>query len=361
MEDKTRSATRRLCRKCILTDAIPGVSLNRDGVCNLCDSDVHPRAPSTGGASNEQAFLRHLRRTSRGRPQVLFLYSGGKDSTYALYVLSKKIGLRILAITLDNWFLSSQTREDIETTLKHLDTVSHVFIKPAWSLVRSMFYHGFRIKPGSPVGDKAYLLGHACLPCFALITYYSIKTALEEHIPNIVVATTPGQMTQKDIRDLTQHYRSAKDAFRSLAVPAITYLGEQDPEVANALAFSFYEKLRLARLKLVPFYEFVKYDEAEIYRTISRELGWVRPVDTDSCSTNCRVNALGIYVHREWYGISPYCIPLAADVRAGLVGRDEALAQIDGPLDMRVVEDVAKQIGVLDLISEGQENPFASE
>ena len=77
----------------------------------------------------------------------------------------------------------------------------------------------------------------------------------------------------------------------------------------------------MLRLRLVPLYDYVTYHEAEIYRIVQDELGWVRPRDTDSCSSNCQLNALGVHVHRQRYGISPYVIPLAHDVRHGLMTR----------------------------------------
>jgi hypothetical protein len=96
----------------------------------------------------------------------------------------------------------------------------------------------------------------------------------------------------------------------------------------------------------------VSYREDEIYRTIEQELGWVRPRDTDSCSTNCQLNALGIHVHRQRYGLSPYVIPLAHDVRSGLLTRDEALRAVNAEVNPLVVRHVAKQLGLDALASD---------
>jgi len=103
---------------------------------------------------------------------------------------------------------------------------------------------------------------------------------------------------------------------------------------------------RVLRLRLVPLYDFVSYSEADIYRTVQEELGWVRPRDTDSCSTNCQLNALGIHVHRQRYGISPYVIPLAHDVRNGLMTRDDALHAVTAQVNPKIVERVASQLGL---------------
>ena len=99
------------------------------------------------------------------------------------------------------------------------------------------------------------------------------------------------------------------------------------------------------------FYEHVPYDEAHVLRTVEQELGWVRLRDTDSCSTNCQMNALRIQVHRSRYGISPYVIPLAHDVRTGLMTRDEALTAVNGDLNPGIVAHVAEQLGVREVLA----------
>jgi len=340
----------RICRNCILPDTIPGVTFNEEGICDLCEEEItrqrkakHPRLRT------EEDFVRSLKK-SRGSYDVLCLYSGGKDSSYMLYHLAKKMRLKVLALTLDNWFISPQTLLNIKTTLQRLECVDHLFVKPAWSQVQKTFRSGFELKEGTSLGEKAFLLGHACFSCFGLISLYAVKTAVEKSIPNIVVGATPGQLAQKDIHNLREKYRTADEAFQSIAVPLMGKLSQEDPELRNAFHLSFIQKLRITRLHLAPFYEFIRYNEEEVYRTVEGELGWKRPKDTDSCSTNCQINALGIHVHKQKYGISPYTIPLAHDVRIGLLKREDALRQVNGQLNMGIVKKIAQQIGVSHMV-----------
>lgn len=48
-----------------------------------------------------------------GTYDALLCFSGGKDSTYTLWLLRKKLGLRVLAVTFDNGFLPEQTFKNI--------------------------------------------------------------------------------------------------------------------------------------------------------------------------------------------------------------------------------------------------------
>src|SRR5688572_25596050 len=116
MQPSTKTAERRICSRCILPDSVPGITFNTEGVCSLCQAeDANPSRPKQRGG--EQAFLSALAPRKRSAAyDCLCLYSGGKDSTFMLYVLSQVLKLRVLAMTLDNWFISPQTQTNIKTT-----------------------------------------------------------------------------------------------------------------------------------------------------------------------------------------------------------------------------------------------------
>ena len=343
----------RICTVCILPDTAPGVTFNAEGVCNVCEAAARSQAtgPHRGRADDEQHVLEaFVPRGRRDRYDCLCLYSGGKDSTYMLYALSKRLNLRVLALTLDNWFISPQTHANIKSTLQRLDTVDHILFKPSWNVVQKSMQAGFSFEPGTRLGDKAYVVGHACLSCFGLITAYAGKLAMEKGIRNIVAGTTPGQMHQKSARNLADRYKSAAQAFRGLTLPLMRDLSSRGDDLKRTFRISLRDRFKAVRLNLVPFYEHVRYDEARILDVVTKELGWVRPRDTDSCSTNCQLNALGVYVHRKRYGLSPYVFPLAHDVRAGLITREEALRAVNGDLNHAVVVRVASQLGLAELL-----------
>ncbi len=339
----------RVCTVCILPESVPGITFNAQGVCSVCEA----AARSTGarrhsGASDDERTVldAFVRRRRHARYDCLCLYSGGKDSTYMLYVLSKRLNLRVLALTLDNWFISPQTHTNIKTTLQRLESVDHILFKPSWDVVQKSMRAGFGYEPGSQLGDKAYVVGHACLSCFGLITAYAGKIAMEKGIRNIVAGTTPGQMHQKTAKNLAARYRSAAEAFRGLTLPLMRDLSGRDRVLKRTFRMSLGDGIRALRLNLVPFYDHIRYDERHILDVVTTELGWARPRDTDSCSTNCQLNALGVYVHRKRYGLSPYVFPLAHDVRMGLMSRDEALRAVNGALNHGVVAAVAGRLGL---------------
>lgn len=72
-----------------------------------------------------------------------------------------------------------------------------------------------------------------------------------------------------------------------------------------------------------------------------REIGWIKPDDTDPNSTNCLLNAFANQVHRERYGFHPYVWEIANMVRGGVIERKEGIEKIYSPESQDMVE-VAK-------------------
>jgi hypothetical protein len=114
----------------------------------------------------------------------------------------------------------------------------------------------------------------------------------------------------------------------------------------NIFRLSFKEKLKALNIRLVPFYEFFPYEGERAIKTIEKELDWQRPKNTDSCSTNCELNSLGITLHLQRYGIHPYVIPLAHDVREGILKREDALKAVSELPNFEIAKGIAEKLEI---------------
>lgn len=340
----------KICKKCVLPDTIPNISFDEQGVCNLCRHFDESRTQeySLDREEIESGMIRRIKKAGAGKTyDCLVLYSGGKDSTYMLYRLVNKWGLRVLAFTFDNWFIAPETHLNIQRVLTKVDA-DHVSMKLSWEMNKSIFRAGLVDSDKTPrAKELAFMIGHACWPCFSQIGSLALKTALEKDIPNIVIGTTPGQMYQKKY-NLTSKYKGVLDTYLSMIAPMMTLLKMTNRLKENArMGLSWRNKLKASRIQVICFYEHIRYDEKTVLDTITRELGWERPRSTDSCSTNCQLNSLGIEIHQRRYGISPYAIPLAHDVRCGLVDRESALKDVYGnKLSNSLVHQIAEKFEI---------------
>ena len=338
----------KICSNCILPESVPGISFDSKGVCNFCRDYQNKEAsiPKNCDAL-ECEMLSILRVNPRRHPyDCICLYSGGKDSTYMLDQLVNKHKLRVLAFTFDNWFIPRETYENINKVLSKTDC-DHLIYKPSWGLNKTIFRAGFndawcldRAK------ELSYLIGHACWPCFVQIALHAIKFAVDKNIPNIVVGTTPGQIRQKKY-NLVSKYGDMADVNQAMIQPMIRLLKATNQTAAlRSLDMPFFKKLKVLGIRLVSFYEYVSYNEQLAIETAQNKFGWEKPANTDSCSSNCQLNVLGIEIHRKKYGMSPYVIPLARDVREGVVKREDAIVAIAEKPNEALAKSIAERFEI---------------
>ncbi len=126
-EEKTFELHR--CTRCILPDTLHGIRFDNRDVCNYClsfDRDFSIWDQIAERKKSEfETLLEHARKLGRSYDCLVPL-SGGKDSTFALYLASKVYKLKCLAVTYDNGFLTTPAKKNIAKALE-ATTADHVF------------------------------------------------------------------------------------------------------------------------------------------------------------------------------------------------------------------------------------------
>jgi GMP synthase PP-ATPase subunit len=126
----TATNTTRVCRRCIMNSAAdPDIEIDSEGICNHCRRyDALLPIRVVKGAQGEAALARivdAIKARGKGRDyDCLIGVSGGVDSTYVAY-LTKKLGLRPLAVHLDNGWNSEMAVKNIELTMEKLGIDLH--------------------------------------------------------------------------------------------------------------------------------------------------------------------------------------------------------------------------------------------
>jgi hypothetical protein len=91
------------CSKCILPETYPNITFDEKGVCNFCRTYKEPKP--TGGEDILINLFNKVKKMGRIYDAVVPL-SGGKDSTYVLYLATQVYKLNVLAYTFHNGFLT---------------------------------------------------------------------------------------------------------------------------------------------------------------------------------------------------------------------------------------------------------------
>lgn len=99
----------RFCTGCAANDyIIPGLELDGNGLCPIC-------ATKGGyeGLKNVIPVLTHIPPTPGAKYDAAVFYTGGKDSSYLLYYVSRVLKLRTVALCWETPFMSDWARESI--------------------------------------------------------------------------------------------------------------------------------------------------------------------------------------------------------------------------------------------------------
>ena len=120
------------CTRCVMDTTDPEIQFDENGVCNHChryDYVIkHAVFSGEGGRQKLQKMVDVIRREGEKKQyDCIAGVSGGVDSTYVVYLL-KQLGLRPLAVHLDNGWDSEQAVSNIHNALKKLniDLYTHV-------------------------------------------------------------------------------------------------------------------------------------------------------------------------------------------------------------------------------------------
>ncbi|TGD98920.1 hypothetical protein [Methylobacterium nonmethylotrophicum] len=326
------------CRRCLLPATLPGLAFTADGLCDLCAATGEAEAEAERVAL--RARLDALYAAHRGtRPYAAIVaYSGGKDSSYTLKHLVEEQGLRCLAITVDNGFLSAGTLDNCRAVCAALD-VDLVVFTPSRRFTERMYRASVeRDDLHAPAAVKR--ASAICSSCITLINTHMLQRALELRVPIVAGGYLGGQvprdgavMTLRPGRQARIRTALVNRFVGALGEGARRYFdlpgaAEGDPEV----------------VVVNPMLGVALSEEA--IKAALAPLGWRQPTDTGLTSTNCRLNDLGVYLHSRRHGFHPYAMEIAEQLRGGTISREAAARKLGTLPGRGDVAWMAERIGL---------------
>ncbi|MEA3341150.1 MAG: hypothetical protein U9R15_14395 [Chloroflexota bacterium] len=327
------------CTRCILPETFPGIQFDKDGVCQYCKRKPGAERRTAQRASLRTRFEKLVSQVrDRSGYHCLMSWSGGKDSTYTLWLLKKQYDLRILAFTFDNGFISPTALKNMQVVSENLE-VDHVIVKPRFDMLRQVFVAS--TQPGMYPPRALERASGICNTCMALAKGIGLRMALEKSIPMLAYGWSPGQIPLA-----SAVFRTNSRMLQAMIEAAMAPLEEA---TNGQIAVYFPEKHHLENIQECPYnvspLAFLDYDEETAVHRI-KDLAWERPQDTDPNSTNCLLNSFANQVHLEQMGYHPYAMELAGLVREGYMGREEALSRLKVAAVPEIVSAVEIKLGL---------------
>lgn len=369
----------RFCKTCIANDfMIPGIEFDTEGRCPICQS-----VDKTKNLKSIVPIMNTFPRSKKSRFDVAVFYTGGKDSTYLLYYLSKVLNLRVLALTWEIPYMSECAKKSIENAKQSLDSVEFISRKVSNEDLRKIY-------------NKLYALsGNTCAcPSLAYVLFYPELVANKvsyfvagnepaqllglyfNHMAPKIAYTFPDNKSLNFLlnigRLLTLHPPLKKGQFHTLATMKQLAYGDSKLKnmagYSNQLVYNVCEAIKevpniLNPLKKairssswsgnIPAFVQVDFDEIcggvyewrKIKDIINSECGWVAPEEVDKgLHTSCKIEKCKEHSQfARFYHMRSTMIPFSAleisiASRSNNLSREDALAELKVSLGFSLEE-----------------------
>ena len=320
------------CTRCGLEAAHPEARLDGEGVCAVCRRFERERAfvdAYFGDLDELKSLLAWAKREARGPHDTLMLYSGGKDSTYALCRIVE-MGANPLVFTMDNGFISEQAKANVRRVVDLLGLDLVVGETPAMPEI---------------FADSLRRFSDVCDGCFKAIYTLAVNLVVERGIPAIVTGLSRGQIVQTRLADLHRRGIHDPDQVDRAITEARKAYHRMDDAVSRGMDTAVFDTDEvLDRIRFIDFYRYTDVPLEELLTYVRERTPWIRPSDTGR-STNCLINQAGIYVHRTERGFHNYSLPYSWDVRLGHKSREAVLKELADELDPAEIRSMLDEVG----------------
>ncbi len=323
-----------ICTRCLMDSTDPNIVFDENGVCNHChDHDrLMKQKVVTGKAGEEylKKLVDEMKRDGRGKPyDCLIGVSGGVDSTYVAYLV-KKMGLRPLAVHMDNGWDSELAVKNIEETLKRLGIDLHTEVLD-WEEFKGLQVAFLRSStPDSEIpSDHAIwaVLGDLAdkLKVKYIVSGFNVRT--ETHLPR---AWSQGHFDWKYIR-------SVNGLFGRGRLKTFPHIG----------FFTYYRRLLTHRR--VDILNYIDFNKTEAMKILEQELGWRYYGGKHYESIYTRFYQG--YILPTKFGYDKRRSHLSSLICSGETTRDAALKELDKPTYQPTMQEedreyVVKKLGL---------------
>jgi len=333
----------KICSRCVLPEAFPGIRMDKHGLCNICrDAPIGDKVAEhmtvLRGAMKEVILVAS---NSGAAYDCIVAFSGGKDSTYTLKLLTERYGLHCLAVMVDNGFVSAGAMINARVVTDALGVDMQVF-RPAPNFMNTL-YRTSATSTGLHANAAVKRASNMCSSCISLINNYMLKLAAQTNVPLIAGGYIGGQVP-KDAAILSVDlgvFASMREASLKRFVEHIGPEAHKYFDLPHSKGTGSNRIITIINPMLT---ELVS--EEEIVTEIGK-LGWKRTTDTGPNSSNCMINDLGVAVHYSQYGFNPYIMEIAEQVRNGKMTREQGIERAFSIPERSAVEPLAAKIGLI--------------
>jgi N-acetyl sugar amidotransferase len=302
-----------ICKRCVSDNTLPDIVFDEQGECNYCkqfDAIVEDSPNDQEGMQYLNNLISSIKNQKpKTKYDVLIGVSGGVDSTYLVHYAIQH-GLKVLAVNFDNGWHSEIAVNNIKKSLQKLniDLVTYVV---DYDEMRDILLS--YLKAGIPWADIPTDMG-------LLATLY--KVAKENGIKTIFVGnsfrtegTQPTAWTHGDSKQL----KFIQNKFGKQKLKTFPVL--------SPFKLIYYGTIK--RIKMVRPFNYMQYDKSSAKELLVKEYDW-KDYGGHHHESAFTKFAIAYWLPKK-FGIDKRKITYSAQVRSGLISRDNALNLLSQP------------------------------
>lgn len=297
----------------------PDISFDANGVCNHCHyhdrlyNELVPDRENAKRLLNE--LVKKIKEKGKNKKYDCIIgLSGGVDSTYVAY-LTKELGLRPLAVHLDNGWNSELAIKNVENIVKKLQIDLYTIVID-WEEFKALQLAYLR----AGVIDLEVTSDHAIFASlYKLAKQYNINYIISgtNVVTESIMPKSWYYQTKNDLLNLKDIFKKHGDGRILKTYPKHSFL--------KLLYFNLFHKL-----EFISILNYVPYVKSEIKEIIKKELDWKEYGGKHHESLITKFYQC--YILPQKFGVDKRRAHLSNLVCSGQMTREEALIEIDSPL-----------------------------
>ena len=296
----------------------PNLTFDANGVCSSCRAydDVIGRNTYSAdiGWPKLRAIADRIKQEGRGkRYDCVIGLSGGVDSTYVAYLAKKELGLRPLAIHLDNGWNTETAVRNIENIVKILDIDLQTFVID-WEEFRDL--------------QKAFLLSST--PDCEIPSDHAIVSSCYHAAVNNGVRFVIGGSNYQTEQMIPHSWSYGHSDWKYIRSINAQFGGRRLKTFPHDTRFHrrwWYPHVK--RLELINILNYIDYNKRDAIELMKKELGWVSYGDKHHESIYTRFYQT--YILPKKFGADKRRPHLSCLIKNGEITRDQALATLQRP------------------------------
>ena len=313
--------TMKRCIKCGLPETHETISFDVEGICNICRQHEFKQQKIDWAANKRALDILIAEHRDKYDYDCIVPFSGGKDSTWALYYLVKEYGIKPLVVRFDHGFLRPNLEENTKRVTRKLG-VDILTFTPNWKVVQKLMLQSYIEK------------GDFCWHCHSGIFSYPMWIAIEKKVPLIFWGEPSSEYTSYYSYDQPEEVDEKRfNRFVNLGISAqdmyVRLEGAVDERELKPYSYPPLKELRALNYRSVCLGSFIPWDVKTQSEIIERELGWQGDVVENVPpqyryeKIECYMQGVRDYIKFIKRGYSRPSHLIALDVRNNRISKEE--------------------------------------